>query len=95
MMEKAKKCPVCNGEKLKWVYYSPSASVAPDLWEFDEDGFNPLILFKRIECANCGATTSSVHLVLSDALATWNYADDTGRKVLQRIGEESVREVET
>lgn len=95
MMEKAKKCPVCNGEKLKWVYYAPPASQAPDLWDFDEDGFNQMILFKRIECVNCGATTPYVYMVLDEALAAWNYMGDTGRKVLQRIGEERVREVET
>ena len=95
-MNKAKKCPVCMSDKLKWVYYAPSAKDAPELWEdMVDDGYSPMILAKRIECADCGATVPSLVLVLDDAIDYWNSVNEQGnRAVLQRIREEPVREAE-
>lgn len=94
---KAQLCPVCNSDKLKWIYYAPPAKSEPTLWEFDEDGYNPLILYKRIECAECHATVPGLALTLDEAIAYWNTKNKkTGsRYVVQKIGEELVREVET
>ena len=95
-MIKAKKCPVCNSDKLKYVYYAPPAKSAPELWEDMVDtGYSPMILAKRIECSECGATVPSLVLVIDQAVEYWNSANVTGERcVLQKIGEEPVTEVE-
>lgn len=95
-MIKAKKCPVCNSGKLKYVYYAPPAKDNPDLWEDMYDtGYSPMILAKRIECAECGATVPSLVLVIDQAIEYWNSMNEAGNRcVLQRIGEETVSEVE-
>lgn len=95
---KAKRCPVCDSRNLKWVYYAPPSQVAPELWEdMVDDGYSPMILVKRIECADCGATVPGLSLTLDEATKYWNAlneANGNNRYVLQRIGEEPVREVE-
>lgn len=94
---KAKRCPVCDSRNLKWVYYAPPSQVAPEFWEdIVDDGYSPTILVKRIECADCGATVPGLALTLTEAEDYWNAVDknDGHRFVLQRIGEEPVREVE-
>ena len=95
-MDKAKKCPVCNSGKLKWVYYAPPAKNAPELWEDMVDtGYSPMILAKRIECSECGATVPGLVLVLDQAVDCWNALNEDGNRcVLQKIGEEPVTEVE-
>lgn len=95
-MKKAKNCPVCGSNKLKWVYYAPTDKAAPDLWEDMEDvGYQPMILAKRIECEECGATVPGLTLTLDDAVAYWNDPNPDGtRFVLQKIGEEKISEVE-
>jgi hypothetical protein len=82
---------------LKWIYYAPPAKQVPDLWEFDEDGYSPLILYKRIECKDCGATVPVLAMTLDDAVDYWNRIKNINagsRFVLQKIGEETVRDVE-
>ena len=95
-MKKAQKCPVCKSRNLKWIYYAPTAEQAPDIWEDMVDvGYQPMILAKRIECGNCGATVPGLTLTLDDAIDYWNAIDENGKiAVLQKIGEESVSEVE-
>lgn len=93
-----KPCPVCKSSKLKFVYYAPPANAAPDLWEFDEDGFSPLIWFKRIECKKCGATVPQLVMTEDQAIDYWNSikdADTGARYVVQKIGEENVHNVES
>ena len=95
---KAKRCPVCDSRNLKWVYYAPPSKVAPESWrDMANEGFYPTIIAKRIECADCGATVPGLSLTLDEAKKYWNALnEDNGdnRYVLQRIGEEPVREVE-
>ena len=96
MMKKAKRCPVCQSNELKWVHYAIPEKVAPEMWEDMVDvGYSPMLLLKRIECKKCGATLPNVALTLDNALDFWNsYNEQGNRYVLQRIGEEDVREVE-
>ena len=96
MMEKAKRCPMCQSNELKWVYYAIPEKVAPEMWEDMVDvGYSPMLMLKRIECKKCGATLPNVALTLDDALDFWNSLNERGnRYILQRIGEEDVREVE-
>lgn len=95
-MKKAKKCPVCKSRDLKWVYYAPTAEQAPDIWEDMVDaGYQPMILAKRIECVTCGSTVPGLTPTLDDAIEYWNAVNNEGKTaVLQKIGEESVSEVE-
>lgn len=95
-MKKAKRCPVCQSNELKWVYYAIPEKVAPEMWEDMVDtGYSPMMLFKRIECQKCGGTVASLSMTLDDALDFWNsYNEQGNRYVLQRIGEEDVREAE-
>lgn len=94
---KVKKCPICDSAELQYVYYAPSAKDEPDLWEDSyDDGFSPLILFKRIECKKCGASLAGLKLTIDEAISYWNENDfsTNHRYVLQRIGVEDVLEVE-
>lgn len=92
---KAKRCPVCDSRNLKWVYYAPPSQVAPELWKkMVDEGFCEILLPKRIECADCGATVAGLALTFAEDY--WNSVDenDGHRYVMQRVGEEPVREVE-
>lgn len=92
-----KPCPICKSQKLKMVYYAPPATENPDLWDWDENGYFPLIWFKRIECANCGATVPNLVMSVDDAIDYWNKIKDdkTGsRYVLQRLTEDPLTATE-
>ena len=82
-------CPVCKSKKLKLVHYAPPTKDAPDLWEFDEDGFMPLIWFKRVECCDCGATVPTLEMTLDQAEFYWNE-----NYVMQKITEEELTATE-
>lgn len=90
---KAKRCPVCNGTELQYVFYAPQAKDEPTMWEEMVDtGYSPIILFKRIECKKCGASVPGLTLTIDDAIGYWNDINKrtNHRFVLQRIGTESV-----
>lgn len=94
---KVKRCPVCGGGELQYVHYAPQAKDEPTLWEDMCDvGFSPMILLNRIECKKCGASVPSLVMRVDDAVSYWNdINENTGhRYVLQRIGFESVSDVE-
>lgn len=83
---RAKRCPVCSGTP-QYVHYAIPGSTN------DPDGI--FVLFKRLECSQCGATV--VHLVMScdDAVRYWNDVNKQGnRPVLERIGVEPCMDVE-
>ena len=84
----AKRCPQCGG-KPKYVYYAVPQDVDPDGWEFGEYGLEPTILFKRLECKDCGATTVHLSITCDQAIQIWNDGH-----VLQYIGNEDVSDVE-
>lgn len=83
---KAKRCSVCGG-KPKFVYYSiPGATK-------DQDGL--YILFKRLECEDCGATVASLALTCDEAVEYWNSLNKEGKRVVfERVGEEPCSDVE-
>ena len=85
---KAKRCPLCGGAP-KYVYYAVPKDAYPDGWEFTEFGLEPVVLFKRLECRDCGATAARLMITCDQAVADWN----TG-KVLQYISNENVSDVE-
>ena len=86
-----KKCPVCGSHNLQFVYYAPPVSAAPEFWEYDEDGYMPIIWLKRIECIKCGATVPQLVLTVDQAIEYWNAINETtgSRYTLQRVKEES------
>ena len=85
---RAKRCPQCGG-KPKYVYYAVPQDVDPSGWEFTEYGLEPLILFKRIECKDCGASTVHLSITCDQAVSVWNDGH-----ILQYIGNEDVSDVE-
>lgn len=89
-MKKAQKCPVCGSNQLKFVHYAPPEKDSPDCWDYGEDGMEPMILFKRVECRECGATVPNLVLTIDMAIDFWNDINPkTGcRYALQKIGEE-------
>jgi hypothetical protein len=78
---KAKKCPLCNGEP-QFVYYA-----IPDSTN-DPDGI--YVLFKRLECTECGATVANLVMTCDDAVNYWNEINpNTNRRyVLEKVGTE-------
>ena len=85
---KVKRCPLCGGQP-KFVYYAIPQIKNPDGWEFCEDGLEPLVLFKRLECKDCKATTCGVDMTIDDAIKHWNE-----EHVFQFIGSEDATDVE-
>lgn len=87
-----KRCPVCGCRDLRFVHYALPASAAPECWEYDEDGYMPMIWMKRIECTKCGATVPQLVLTVDQAIEYWNAINETtgSRYVLQRLREESL-----
>lgn len=83
---KAKRCSVCGG-KPKYVYYSiPGAT---------KDPVGLYVLFKRLECEDCGATVANLVLTGDDAVEYWNSLNKEGKRVvLERVGEELCSDVE-
>ena len=46
---KAKCCTICGGDPI-FVEYAVPQYKEPDLWEETEEGLEPIILLKQIEC---------------------------------------------
>lgn len=76
-MELAKRCPICGGEPQYVHYCSPGAMDDPD---------GIYILFKRLECKNCGASVARLVMTCDEAVMYWNEINkETGERfVLQR-----------
>lgn len=91
---KAKRC-ICGG-KPQFVYYNiPLNHGADDSFEFNEDGvLEPMILFKRLECMDCGATVAQLVLTCDEAVDYWNAVRDGRRVLLQKRGTEPCGDVE-
>lgn len=83
---KAKRCPVCGGAP-QYVHYAIPGSTK------DPDGI--FILFKRLECSQCGATVAHLVMTCGDAVEYWNSKNKEGKRVvLERVGAEPCRDVE-
>lgn len=68
-----KRCKLCGGEP-KWVHYAIPEQDYPEGWDFfdDDDEPSPMVLFKRLECKDCKATTAQLFMMLDDAEQMWN-----------------------
>lgn len=83
---KAKRCPVC-GAPPQYVHYAIPGSTK------DPDGI--FILFKRLECSQCGATVAQLVMTCDDAVRYWNETNEYGnRPVLEKFGVEPCGDVE-
>ena len=83
---KAKRCPVCGGSPQFVHYAIPGSTKNPD---------GKFILFKRLECSQCGATVDQLVMTCDDAVRYWNDVNKQGnRPVLERIGVEPCMDVE-
>lgn len=84
---KAKKCPICGGNP-QFVYYSIPGSTD------DTDGL--YVLFKRLECSECGASVAELVMTCDDAVSYWNDTNPkTGKRyVLEKNGTEMCGYVE-
>lgn len=80
-------CPYCNSTRLKTVFYCHVAMLDPDLYTWDETGYYPSYTLKRIECAECGATSPDLAATSEEAIDNWNKIVNTHRNVLLRIRE--------
>lgn len=90
-MIKAKPCPICGIGKPRMVHYAIPMKYNPDAWEETEDClFEPMITYKRIECANCGATSDYLEILIDAAVSDWNHEDENGNRdrVVQYIIDE-------
>lgn len=89
----AKRCPECDGEP-QFVHYCISEK-AGGVFEYDEfEKYSPMILLKRLECMECGATVAQLLLTCDDAIKYWNEEVDGHRLVLKKYGTEKVHDVE-
>ena len=79
---KAVRCSLCGGEP-EFTYFAIPQKDNPYVWDWDEDGFNPVILLKQIRCKKCGAVCPVYDLICDDAVKHWNE-----QKLLQLIGTE-------
>jgi len=96
MGKTVKRCPQCKGTP-QFVYYAIPQKIDPEGWEEEEDGPRPMILFKRIECVDCKATTPYLYLTIDDAIIAWNEEQkgcNNHRMILEYRGTESCSEVE-
>lgn len=80
-------CPCCGSTKLKSVFYCTPALADPDFWTWDDSGYTPKHMLKRIECAACGATTPDLATSADEAIRNWNKHVNNHRNVLLRIRE--------
>jgi hypothetical protein len=85
---KAKRCPLCGGQP-QFKYYAVPACKCPDGWEYTEDGYEPMILAKRLECVGCHATVPFLVLSCEDAVQAWN-----DEQMVQFIGQEPVMDLD-
>ena len=69
-----KRCPTCGGAP-QFVYYALPCGQFPDAWEETEDGPEPIVLLKRIECSNCKASTPGLVLSCDEAVQMWDDGD--------------------
>lgn len=85
-----KRCKLCGGEP-KWVHYAIPKQDNPDGWEYTGPGgeLEPLVLFKRLECKNCKATTFCLGMTLDEVEELWNNG-----KVVEYWMDEEVGDVE-
>ena len=83
-----KRCKLCGGEP-KWVHYAIPEQDYPEGWDFFEDGLEPMVLFKRLECKDCKATTVQLFVTLDDAEQLWNEG-----RIVQYQMDENVYDVE-
>lgn len=83
-MTLAKRCPICGG-KPQYVYYCVPGAMN------DLDGLH--ILFKRLECKECGASVPQLVMTCDDAVNYWNDINpQTGKRyVLQKAMTEDCR----
>ena len=83
---KARRCPVCGGAP-QYVHYAIPGSTK------DPDGI--FILFKRLECSQCGATVAHLVMTCDDSVRYWNDTNEYGnRPALERVGVEPCGDVE-
>lgn len=88
-MMKAKRCHLCGGEP-RYIHYAIPQQDLPSAWyESCDFGWEPYVLYKRLECSQCGATVPQLAMTCDEAVAYWNE-----QKILMRYGEEKVMEVE-
>lgn len=80
-------CPYCNSTRLKTVFYCNATMLDPDLWTWDYTGYLPSYTLKRIECAECGATSTDLAASNEDAINNWNKNVNNHRNVLFRLRE--------
>ena len=85
---KAKRCKLCGGAP-KYVYYAIPEEDCPEGWFETGNGPEPYMLFKRLECSECGATVINLAMTCDDAVSAWNE-----QRILVKHGEEKVRDVE-
>ena len=61
--------------------------------QMTQTGF--FVLFKRLECSQCGASVAQLVMTCDDAVRYWNDVNEQGnRPVLERIGVEPCMDVE-
>lgn len=89
----AKRCPECDGEP-QFVHYCIPENAGGEFECDENEEYSPMILLKRLECIECGATAP--HLVLScdDAIEYWNKEVDGHRLVLRKYRTEKVQNIE-
>ena len=91
---KIKPCALCGGD-AKFVYYAIPEKDNLEGWELTEFGTEPMMLLKRIECRDCGATPLYLYMSMDDCIKAWNDEFDGGRRILQRWSEENCSMEET
>ena len=66
-----KPCIVCGGKPIIKYYAIPEVK-CPEIWDYEEDGFEPMIKTKFLECETCEARTIHPALTLDAAIDQWN-----------------------
>lgn len=80
---KVKPCPICGIGIPRLVHYAIPMAIHPDGWEETEDCmFEPIITYKKVECANCGAAVVGFQIQCDEAYKDWNYEDKNGDRSL-------------
>ena len=86
---KAKCCTICGGDPI-FVEYAVPQYKEPDLWEETEEGLEPIILLKQIECKDCGARNCLLSISTDQVIRNWNEGH-----IVQLICRESAPKEET
>ena len=89
-IDMVKRCKLCGGEP-KWVHYAIPQQDNTEGWKYiGENGeLEPMVLFKRLECKECKATTFCPGMTLGEVEELWNNG-----KVIQYWMDETVSDVE-